>query len=434
MKYKPYPAYKDSGVEWAPQAPIHWTVTPLLAVADERDDSNRGMKETNLLSLSYGEIVTKDINDNDGLLPESFETYQIIEADDIVWRLTDLQNDKRSLRTALSTQRGIITSAYLATRVKAAKARFVAYQLRSYDTTKVFYSMGGGLRQSMKYSDVKRLPMMLPTREEQTTIANFLDRETAKLDTLIAKQEKLIELLQEKRQALISHAVTKGLDPNVKMKDSGVEWLGKVPEHWEVCAIKRMTDLITDGAHVSPETEGGVYEFVSTKDISESGIDFDGCLKTSPKSYELMVKTGCRPISGDVLFSKDGTVGRTTVIKEQRDFAVASSLIIIRPNSQFLNSNYLHYLCQCSALKQQVDSFVKGAGLPRLSIQNLLKVFGVFAPIDEQNEISNCLDRETAKLDTLIEKSRRSIELMREHRTALISAAVTGKIDVREAA
>ena len=213
--------------------------------------------------------------------------------------------------------------------------------------------------------------------------------------------------------------------PYPAYKDSGVEWLGEVPEGWEMCAIKRMTRLITDGAHISPETDGGVYNFISTKDIGDSGIDFEGCLKTSPSSYEYLVRTGCQPLQGDVLFSKDGTIGRTTVIKEQHQFVVASSLIIIRPDNTVLDSTFLQYLCQSFVVTQQVDGFIKGAGLPRLSIQNLLKVLGVFPQLEGQQTITAFLDRETAKIDTLISKQEKLIELLKEKRQAVISHAVT---------
>ncbi|MBL0353198.1 MAG: hypothetical protein IPP03_11265 [Dechloromonas sp.] len=146
------------------------------------------------------------------LLPESFETYQIVRPADIVFRLTDLQNDKRSLRTAIVKELGIITSAYLAAKPTGIQAHYLSYLLRAYDVTKVFYSMGGGLRQSMKFADIKRLPTLVPPVAEQTAIATFLDRETAKIDGLIAEQEKLIALLKERRSALISAAVTGKID------------------------------------------------------------------------------------------------------------------------------------------------------------------------------------------------------------------------------
>ncbi len=217
------------------------------------------------------------------------------------------------------------------------------------------------------------------------------------------------------------------------MKDSGVEWLGEVPAHWEVTQIKRRCELITDGAHVSPETEGGVYCFVSTKDVSDEGIDFEGCLRTSPPSYQYLVKAGCQPAPGDVLFSKDGTIGRTIVVSEGApDFVVASSLIIIRPEYEQLLPGFLHALCQSWVVAQQVESFVKGAGLPRLSIQNILKVIGIFPPIEEQENIADFLQQEHEVTRQLTSEACRAMELLKERRSALISAAVTGKIDLRD--
>ncbi len=208
MSFPRYPEYKDSGVEWLGEVPAHWSVVPMLAVARERDERNEGMVEDNLLSLSYGRIIRKDKSSNDGLLPESFETYQIVYPGDIVFRLTDLQNDQRSLRTAWVGERGIITSAYVAVEPVSIDSRFFSYLLRAYDHTKVFYSMGGGLRQGMKFSDLRRMPLIVPENDEQILIAEFLDQETKRVDALIDEQEKLISLLKEKRQAVISHAVT----------------------------------------------------------------------------------------------------------------------------------------------------------------------------------------------------------------------------------
>ena len=196
FKLPRYPKCKDSGVEWLGKVPAHWDLKPLFTVANERNESNRGMLEDNLLSLSYGMIIQKDIDSNDGLLPKSFETYQIVHVGDVVFRLTDLQNDKRSLRTAIAEQRGIITSAYLALAPEKVLPQFINYLLRAYDVTKVFYSMGGGLRQSLKFSDVKRLPILVPHPEEQTRITIFLDHETGKIDALVEEQEWLIELRQ----------------------------------------------------------------------------------------------------------------------------------------------------------------------------------------------------------------------------------------------
>src|SRR5690606_23152961 len=275
-----YPAYKDSGVEWLGEVPVHWKEKPFFSLVRERCESNAGMKQENLLSLSYGRIVNKDINSLDGLLPASFETYQVVHPGDIVFRLTDLQNDKRSLRSAIVRETGIITSAYLAGVCRGIFPEFASFLFRAYDSIKVFYSMGGGLRQSMKYSDMKWLPIFLPEWQEQTQIARFLDHETARIDALIAEQQRLIELLKEKRQAVISHAVTKGLDPTVPMKDSGVEWLGEVPAHWDVVAIKWLRPVLR-GASPRPIDDpkyfddSGEYAWVRIADVPAS----DGTLR-----------------------------------------------------------------------------------------------------------------------------------------------------------
>lgn len=205
---------KDSGVEWLGKIPEHWSILPFLAVAKERKVKNKGMIENNLLSLSYGNIISKDINTTFGLLPESFETYQLIFKDDIVFRLTDLQNDKKSLRSAICKEDGIITSAYLAvSNTDNMHADYFNYLMRAYDVMKVFYAMGGGMRQSLKYEDMKRLPVVLPNDfDEQKKIAEFIDNETTLIDSLISKTEESINLLKEKRSALITAAVTGKID------------------------------------------------------------------------------------------------------------------------------------------------------------------------------------------------------------------------------
>lgn len=204
---------KDSGVEWVDSIPSHWEVMPTFSLCEASMKKNYDGIESNVLSLSYGKIIPRNVDTNYGLLPESFNTYQIVECRDIILRLTDLQNDKNSLRVGLVKQKGIITSAYLKLKSKSRISPDFLYQLlHSYDTTKVFYGMGGGLRQSMKFEDFRRLPLLLPPTNEQKKIAVFLDQETTKIDNLIEKQQQIIQLLQERRTALISAAVTGKID------------------------------------------------------------------------------------------------------------------------------------------------------------------------------------------------------------------------------
>jgi type I restriction enzyme S subunit len=203
---------KDSGVEWLGEIPEHWESLPAFSVVREQNISNKGMLERNLLSLSYGNIIRKDIDTDYGLLPESFETYQIVNRGNIIMRLTDLQNDKRSLRVGLVKERGIITSAYLCLDTRQLISEYAYYLLHSYDITKVFYNMGAGVRQTMKFVDLRRLPILVPDIQEQQKIAQFLDRETGKIDNLITKTRTSIDHLKEYRTALISAAVTGKID------------------------------------------------------------------------------------------------------------------------------------------------------------------------------------------------------------------------------
>lgn len=197
-----------SGIEWAPEKPAHWSTMPFFTLGKEVSRKNLGMVENNLLSLSYGEVVTKDINTSEGLLPESFDTYQIVEPCDLVFRFTDLQNDKKSLRSALCRERGIITSAYLAFNVQNGNSEFFAYQMRAWDLMKVFYAMGSGLRQSLRFSDVKKMPILVPPITEQNLIVEAIKNSQEKSNLLTERAEKAIEVLRERRSTLISAAVT----------------------------------------------------------------------------------------------------------------------------------------------------------------------------------------------------------------------------------
>ena len=198
-----------SGVEWIGDSPKEWNKFTIGQLFEQVRKKNTGMIETNLLSLSYGRIKKRDINSGDGLLPESFEGYNIIEIDDIVLRMTDLQNDKKSLRQGISEERGIITSAYITIRAtKKVSSRFVYYQLFGFDVNKGYYGMGSGVRQSVNWNDVKKLPLMLPSFELQNQIADFLDRKTAQIDTLITEKENVISEYENYKKSMIYEYVT----------------------------------------------------------------------------------------------------------------------------------------------------------------------------------------------------------------------------------
>ena len=226
---------KQSGLEWVGEIPANWLMHPVYYYFGERKNKNILGQEDNLLSLSYGRVIRKDINTNGGLLPESFNTYNIVEAGDIIIRPTDLQNDKKSLRTGLCRERGIITSAYIALRpIRKVNSGYFRYLLHAYDLSKVFYNMGNGVRQGLNYSEFSRLMVFEPPMETQNRIVDFLDSASAKVDEVISDIQQQIELLEQRKRSIITEAVTKGLRCDTAMSDSGIQWIGMMPSHWDI--------------------------------------------------------------------------------------------------------------------------------------------------------------------------------------------------------
>jgi len=390
---RPYAAYKDSGQEWIGHIPTTWDVKPVKAVAtcndDVLDESTRSNHRISYIEISDVDSIAGVTASTDMEFASApSRARRLVKDGDVI------VSTVRTYLRAIAPMRNPATNTVVSTGFAVFRPRhivpaFLAYIFRAeFLIAEIIARSVGVSYPAINASEISRLFIPVPPSAEQSAIAAFLDRETGKIDALVAEQERLMALLKEKRQAVISQAVTKGLNLNVKMKPSGVEWLGDVPQGWRVGHIKRFCRQITDGAHISPVTEGGVFDFVSTKDIDDNGINFSDCLKTSPESYEYMISTGCRPYVGDVLFSKDGTIGRAALVIDDHEFAVASSLIIIRPNKNIFYSRYLFWLLQSAVVLAQVECFVKGAGLPRLSIQNLLKVIGVLPPMVEQVEIA----------------------------------------------
>lgn len=407
------PTDRNSQIDWLDSIPPDWLTKPLFAVARSSPRSNSDLSETNLLSLSFGRIIRKDIATNDGLLPASFETYQIVEPGDIVFRFTDLQNDKRSLRNAIVTERGIITSAYLALTPTHCVPEYLNYLMRSYDASKVFYSMGGGLRQSLKFDDVKRLPVLMPPTELQRMIIEFLDHETAQIDELIGKQNALIELLGERRKAVIAKAVTKGLNAQALMKSSGVDWIGEIPESWELSAMRYLCDITTGSRDTVNAVPDGKYPFFVRSQQVESimSYGFDG---------EAVLTAGDGAGVGKVFHHFTGKFDA-----HQRVYVMSR---FRRVSGRFL-FYYMETLFAKVVLEGTAKSTVESLRRPMLAGFQI-----TVPPPDDQADILRFVEEATAAIDNLIVKAQRAISLLRERRSALITAAVTGKIDVRGAA
>ena len=415
MEFKQYSSYKNSGVEWLGDVPEHWNLKRFCYLFAENKKKNIGLKETNVLSLSYGNIKEKKIDDNKGLLPESFETYQIIEPNDIVFRFTDLQNDKRSLRSAISKYHGIITSAYIAVKTKQ-NADFYNYLFRAYDLQKVFYSMGEGMRQSLKMDELNKMPVVLPSEDEQKRIVAFLNTETTRIDNLITKQEKLIELLEEQRKSIISHAVTKGLNPNAPMKDSGVEWLGEVPESWVEQKIKFISKLINE----KTSEKSNVIALENIESWTGKYIETESSFESDAVKFK----------KNDVLFGKLRPYLAKVYLVENQGEAVGD-IYVLRPN-KLIHPQFLKFFMLSEKFIDYVNSSTNGTKMPRAN-WDFIGCISIFLPhIKVQHEIVEYLESAVLKIELIINKQISLIEKLKEYRSSIISHAVTGKIDVRE--
>lgn len=402
---------KPSGIEWIGDIPDDWEVRKLLSLFKEHKDRNKNLEEQNLLSLSYGKIKRKDINNNDGLLPASFETYNIVEKGDIVFRLTDLQNDKRSLRTGIVTQRGIITSAYVTIRPKIKlDSRFYHYLYHMYDICKVFYGMGDGVRQGMGFEDLKNIPTLIPPLKTQQKIADYLDEKCGEIDATIAKQKESIEKLKAYKQSLISETVTKGLDKSAPLKPSGIDYLGDIPSHWEIKKLKFLVSLIDnktkDGRSISLENivsgTGKLIEVENTYD--GEGISFK---------------------ENDLLFGKLRPYLAKVYLSALKGRALGD-FYVMRANKG-TNPNFLKFVLLSDWFIKIVDSSTYGTKMPRASWDFTGGMRIPLPPISEQDCISSYLETKCSEVDTFIIEKQNIIQKLDAYKKSLIFECVTGK-------
>ena len=406
---KTYPVMKDSGVPWLGAVPGHWRYLPGKLCYREKKVPNMGLKETTVLSLSYGQIVVKPVDKLHGLVPASFETYQIVDAGDIIVRPTDLQNDWNSLRFGLSRHHGIITSAYMCLRTTDRMMQDYGHLLlHAYDLKKVFYGLGSGLRQNLDWSDFKYLACVVPPLPEQAAIVRFLDHVDWRIRRYIRAKQKLIKLLEEQKQAIIRRAVTRGLDPNVRLKPSGVEWLGDVPEHWEVArlshffTLQRGFDITKDqqsAGNVPVVSSGGVFSYHDRA-------------------------TGKGP---GVLVGRKGTAGAVYYV--ETDFWAHDTTLWV---NDFKGNfpRFVYYILIILDLKR----FDTGSANPTLNRNVIHPERLAFPPLSEQIRIAYSVDIDIERIKRAIARTHREISLLHEYRTRLIADVVTGKLDVCEAA
>ena len=419
---------KDSGIEWIGEIPEGWEIKYFVQLFSQVKSKNIGLREKNLLSLSYGKIKQKSIETVGGLLPDNFEGYNIIDRNDIVLRLTDLQNDQHSLRVGLSHERGIITSAYCSIRVRGAESpNYLYYYLHTFDIAKGFYGMGSGVRQGLNWDGLKYIKILLPPQHEQDRISVFLNQKTLEIDSMLSKTISSIEEYKKLKQAVITQAVTKGVRGEREMKDSGVEWIREIPVDWEISRIKYVSifEPSCDFKKLTPET---IITYSPMECIK------NGTFERRTSLYGNLAHTLTPFQNGDIVMAKVTPCfenGNIAIMNElQSGYGLGSSeLFVFRP--QNINTRYLFYWLQNKLFVHQACATVTGTGgLKRIS-PSFVKNCNIHYPsAAEQAQIAAYLDAKCAEIDGLIAKKEQLVKELESYKKSLIYEVVTGKREV----
>ncbi|UXN05407.1 restriction endonuclease subunit S [Bartonella sp. HY761] len=425
MQFKAYPSYNKCEDEVLDKLPNNWIIKPFWALFEKSEITNQINHQLLSVYLDKGVIL---YSEGGGLVhkpADSLEKYQLVNVNDFV------MNNQQAWRGSIgvSPYRGLVSPAYLVFKIhEILNPNFVKYLVRDkyiIDKFMVSSLSVGTIQRQVKSHLLRKILIPIPLKEEQTKIAQYLDRETAKINALIAAQEKLINLLEEQRKSTISHAVTKGLNPNAPMKDSGIEWLGEVPAHWEVKPIKSLYGRIKRTGY-EQETLLSVYREYGVI-IKSSRTDNHNQESDDLSPYQLVN-------IGDLVINKMKAWQGSLAISRYRGI-VSPAYYIYKFISKFeVNDNFIHNQIRSEYFIQSYKNFSKGIRVGQWDLENelFMRINLFVPPLNEQNEIVNFLDKENARIEALKEKQKELIEKLKEYRASVISHAVTGKIDVRD--
>lgn len=432
MSLKPYPEYKDSHQQWLGRVPSHWEVRPSKSVFGLRNESEKTGDVHLTPSQSMGVLPQAEymrITGNRVVLALAGTTMKHVEVDDFVIHLRSFQGG-----IEWSGFQGKVSPAYTVLRPGPnVVPAFFRYCLKSRGYVETIASLTDQLRdgQSMRYYDFGKTPLTLPPVIEQQNIAAFLDRETAEIDAFIADQEELIALLGERRTATISHAVTKGLNAESSMKASAVAWFDEVPEHWTITKLKHLGNIKYGLGEPPGYVDEGV-PLIRATNVSLGNITPEKMARVNPEDIPFSRIFWLR--TGDIIVVRSGALtGDSAIITTEYEGSIAGFDMVFRANNN-TNPSFIQYSLLAPYVKSaQIDLVRIRAAQPHLNSEELGDCLIAIPPCAEQDAISNFLKQETAELDATIAEAREAIALSKERRAAVISAAVTGKIDVRNA-
>lgn len=443
---KTYKKYKDSGIEWIGGIPEHWEVKRLKFVAINQPSnvdkkSKEGEEEVflcNYVDVYKNEFIDDSLQYMKATATDAQIKKFILEKGDVLATKDSEDPSDIAVPALVTKDFENVVCGYHLTMMKPIKDKLVGgflFRLLQSDSYRSYFEImaNGVTRYGLSTGAFNNLEVVTPSVEEQTQIAQFLDQKTAELDQAIALKEELIALLKEERAALINEAVTKGIDSNVSMKDSGIEWIGKIPEHWEMVRMKCIVNAIGDINHYMPPTIESGIPYVMTGNLEEfvSNIDFERCKKVSQIHYNNLSKK-IKNTKGDLILARYATIGTVCYVDIDMEFLVSYSCVTIKPNSSKLLGLYLFYFFKSSVFIIEIGKQVNSNTQGNVGIQDLKEIKIVLPPIQEQKELVKYIEIKSREIDQEIKLTEEEINLLKEYRQSLISEAVTGKIDLRD--
>ncbi len=446
MRCKPYSRYKPSGVEWLGNVPEYWDVKRLKTAATSwvsnvdkvPSDDELPVRLCNYTDVYYNDEIRPDM----GLMettatPDEIVRFALRVGDVLITKDSEEWNDIAVPALVVESAPDLVCGYHLAVirpRQDVLLPRFLLRTMQASAVNQQFQMAATGItRYGLPKSSIGEAWFPVPSLDEQRAIADFLDFETVRIDTLVAKKRELTERLKEKRAALVSRVVARGhlLAARRKFKPSGIAWIGDVPEHWHIRRLRHISDGITVGVVVNPSSyvsDEGV-PFLLGGDIHEGSIDTSDCDRCTPEVSDGPLRKS-RLNSGDLVVVRVGYPGVAAVVPPELEGANCASMMIVRRHERF-NSRWLMYALNSQIGRDQIEIVQYGAAQKQFNISHAVDFSFPFPPLSEQAVIADYLDHETANLDRMMLKVDAVIERLQEYRTALITAAVTGKIDVR---
>ena len=430
---KQYDNYKNSGVEWLGEIPEHWEALSNKFIFNlNKNLVGKKSSEYDLLSLTLNGVIKRDMENPQGKFPAEFDTYQEVKRGDFIFCLFDVEETPRTV--GLSDFDGMITGAYTVMQVnKNFDKSFLYYFYLNLDAGKRMKPLYTGLRNTISKDNFFSFKTFVPPIQEQTAIANFLDEKTTKIDQAIAIKQQQIALLQERRQILIHKAVTRGLNENVKLKDSGVEWIGEIPEHWEVKRLKEIckafgrigfrgyttSDLVDEG-------EGAIT--ISPSNIKEEFMIFEKCSYLSWNKYNESPEI--QIFENDILMVKTGsTYGKIGIVKNLPQKATINPQLLVLKDIK-INADYFYSILKTHIVQTQIETEVIGSTIPTISETKIMNIKVAIPKSDEIEKIVEKTNVINLKFDSAISLKEQEIEKLKEYKMSLIDGVVTGKVRV----